>query len=179
MVDFLEEDDRTVFGTCDRNLQSTETGCLYHMADLVNINVINSFPTLQQLHAYLDRLDLLDSEHLRPSWDSYFMVSPVTSESSHHQWSRSSDVSLSGFSSIQLHEAACGCNTCSTEPCSSFRLQWYTSWLEELHRRGMLPLQSYRQIQSDLQRVSLPPRRRERAIRSRSGKSGKWLCSLL
>jgi len=76
--DFLEEDDRTVFGTPERNLQSTETGCLYRMADLVNINVINSFPTLQQLHAYLDILDLLDSEHLRPSWDSYFMVSLVT-----------------------------------------------------------------------------------------------------
>ena len=78
MDDFLEEDDRTVFGTPERNLQSTETGCLYRMADLVNINVINSFPTLQQLHAYLDILDLLDSEHLRPSWDSYFMVSLVT-----------------------------------------------------------------------------------------------------
>jgi len=74
MADFLEEDDRTVFGTCVRDSQSTEVGCLHHMADLVNINIINSFPTLQQLHAYLDRLDLLDSEHLRPSWDSYFMT---------------------------------------------------------------------------------------------------------
>jgi dCMP deaminase len=75
MADFLEEDDRTMFGTCDSKLQSTVTDCLYRMADLVNISVINSFSTLQQLHAYLDRLDLLDSEHLRPSWDSYFMVS--------------------------------------------------------------------------------------------------------
>jgi dCMP deaminase len=75
MVDFLEEDDHTVFGTYGRDLQSTESGCLRDMGDLVNINVINTFPTLQQLHAYLDRLDLLDPEHLRPSWDSYFMVS--------------------------------------------------------------------------------------------------------
>jgi signal transduction histidine kinase len=74
MADFLEEDDRTVFGTNDRDLRSTETGYLYRMADLVNINIANSFPTLQKLHAHLDELDLLDSEHLRPSWDTYFMV---------------------------------------------------------------------------------------------------------
>ena len=72
MIDFLEEDDRTVFGTSHEDLQ---TGCLHSMADIVNISVINSFPTLHQLHEHLDRLDLLDSEHLRPSWDSYFMVS--------------------------------------------------------------------------------------------------------
>jgi len=67
-----------VFGTPERSLQSTDPGCLYRIADLVNINVINSFPNLQQLHAYLDILDLLNSEHLRPSWDSYFMVSLAT-----------------------------------------------------------------------------------------------------
>ena len=78
MVDFLEEDDRTVFGSSYEDLQ---TGCLLSIADVVNIHVINSFSTLHQLHEHLDRLDLLDSEHLRPSWDSYFMVSRRTSVS--------------------------------------------------------------------------------------------------
>lgn len=75
LTEFLEEDDRTVFGAYNTDPHSKEMECLHRVEDLISINVTNSFRTLQQLHAYLDRLDLLDSEHLRPSWDSYFMVS--------------------------------------------------------------------------------------------------------
>ena len=49
------------------------------MADLVNFRVNNSFPNLECLHQHLDTLDLLHPEHLRPNWDTYFMVRPTSS----------------------------------------------------------------------------------------------------
>ena len=41
---------------------------------LANVEIYNDFPTVDGLHAYLDGLDLLDEERLRPGWDQYFMV---------------------------------------------------------------------------------------------------------
>jgi dCMP deaminase len=43
--------------------------------DLATIRVCNNFADIQGLYAYLDQLDLLDGERLRPGWDTYFMVS--------------------------------------------------------------------------------------------------------
>lgn len=42
---------------------------------LAGIKVINNHSTIEALWAYLDGLDLLDEERLRPGWDLYFMVS--------------------------------------------------------------------------------------------------------
>lgn len=39
-----------------------------------NISICNNFPTVPALYAYLDELNLLDEERLRPGWDTYFMV---------------------------------------------------------------------------------------------------------
>jgi hypothetical protein len=38
------------------------------------VHVCNNFVSVELLHAYLDKLDLLDEERLRPGWDLYFMV---------------------------------------------------------------------------------------------------------
>ncbi|KDR85469.1 hypothetical protein GALMADRAFT_234357 [Galerina marginata CBS 339.88] len=70
--DFVEEDDRIVFGS--HPSPASKDGSLQALADLVNIQVVNSFTTLQDLHTHLDRLNLLHPEHLRPSWDAYFMT---------------------------------------------------------------------------------------------------------
>jgi hypothetical protein len=42
---------------------------------LATVKVDNCFPTIEGLWAYLDTLNLLDEERLRPGWDTYFMVS--------------------------------------------------------------------------------------------------------
>ncbi|KIM47742.1 hypothetical protein M413DRAFT_417056 [Hebeloma cylindrosporum] len=67
--DFVNDDDRIVFRG-----EPTRSSSLQSLSDLVNIQVGNSFTTLQGLHAHLDDVDLLHPEHLRPSWDAYFMT---------------------------------------------------------------------------------------------------------
>lgn len=41
---------------------------------LAHVHVDNNFTDVSALNWYLDRLDLLDEERLRPGWDTYFMV---------------------------------------------------------------------------------------------------------
>ncbi|OCF72058.1 dCMP deaminase [Kwoniella mangroviensis CBS 8886] len=41
---------------------------------LAQISICNNFPAIQDLEAYLDRLNLVDEERLRPGWDTYFMT---------------------------------------------------------------------------------------------------------
>jgi hypothetical protein len=43
---------------------------------LATVKVDNCFSTIEGLWTYLDTLNLLDEERLRPGWDTYFMVSP-------------------------------------------------------------------------------------------------------
>ncbi|KAF7303309.1 Deoxycytidylate deaminase [Mycena kentingensis (nom. inval.)] len=60
LQDFVREDDYVRFGSDA-------------MQDLVNIHVSNSFREVAALHEHLDEVNLLDSGHLRPNWDTYFM----------------------------------------------------------------------------------------------------------
>ncbi|KAJ1814627.1 Deoxycytidine monophosphate (dCMP) deaminase [Coemansia sp. RSA 2598] len=39
-----------------------------------NVSIANTFPTIEELHMYLDRIDLTNGERIRPSWDTYFML---------------------------------------------------------------------------------------------------------
>ncbi|KAF5323519.1 hypothetical protein D9611_005651 [Ephemerocybe angulata] len=64
LEEFVRENDRLVYGT-----QS-----LHELWDQVHVNVVNGFPSIDKLHGHLNSLDLLKAEHLRPSWDAYFMV---------------------------------------------------------------------------------------------------------
>ena len=68
------DDDRTVFGAWN-SAHSQETSLL-NLTDLINIQINNSFPTLKDLYIHLEKFDFLHPEHLRPSWDAYFMVGP-------------------------------------------------------------------------------------------------------
>ncbi|KAF5388569.1 hypothetical protein D9757_004664 [Collybiopsis confluens] len=63
---FIAEDDEYRFGKGGPSLNAT--------ADWVTLRVINDFPSLSAFHAHLEELDLLDSSHLRPDWDMYFMT---------------------------------------------------------------------------------------------------------
>ena len=70
--DFIREDDMLNFGSSN---SKAENGSLNSIDEYVNLRIKNKFSTISELYKYLDRLDFLDPEHLRPSWDSYFMVS--------------------------------------------------------------------------------------------------------
>lgn len=36
--------------------------------------MVNNFDSVAALRSYLDDINILDADRLRPSWDSYFMV---------------------------------------------------------------------------------------------------------
>jgi dCMP deaminase len=75
---FVQEHDTLTYGTMFQLSDSPTIGhrhsSLHSLRDLVNVHIVNSFSSLSALHVYLDSLDLLNSERLRPSWDTYFMV---------------------------------------------------------------------------------------------------------
>jgi len=39
-----------------------------------HVSITNDFESLDQFHAYLDSMDIMNPEKLRPGWDSYFMT---------------------------------------------------------------------------------------------------------
>lgn len=47
---------------------------LHRLQQYVTLHVINNFDDIAALHSYLDDINLLDANRLRPSWDSYFMT---------------------------------------------------------------------------------------------------------
>ncbi|KAJ2931850.1 hypothetical protein H1R20_g5245, partial [Candolleomyces eurysporus] len=61
---FVTDNDRLTYGPAS----------LYELQDLVNVRVVNAFQTVEKLHSHLESLDLVNTEHLRPSWDAYFMT---------------------------------------------------------------------------------------------------------
>jgi len=46
---------------------------LNDLRSFVNVTIVNDVPSVEHLWQHLSELDLLNSERLRPSWDSYFM----------------------------------------------------------------------------------------------------------
>jgi len=69
LEEFVHEDDHIVFG--DRSRMSSS---LHDLRDLVDVQINNSFQTLSSFESYLEEIDLLNPEHLRPGWDAYFMI---------------------------------------------------------------------------------------------------------
>ncbi|TFK30914.1 hypothetical protein FA15DRAFT_580336 [Coprinopsis marcescibilis] len=68
---FIQEDDRLVFGT---GSTYSRKASLHDLRDSIHVHVRNTHDTIGKLYAHLEDSDLLNSEHLRPSWDSYFMT---------------------------------------------------------------------------------------------------------
>lgn len=69
---FLRENDELVFGQSNDGRFSPSS--LRNFQDLVDIHINNNFNELSELYAHLENLNLLDPQHLRPSWDAYFMT---------------------------------------------------------------------------------------------------------
>lgn len=74
LEEFVAEDDRISYGP---NSDSITSSYLFASHHLCHVNVINAFPTILQLHVHLDMINLLNTDRLRPCWDSYFMVRAV------------------------------------------------------------------------------------------------------
>jgi dCMP deaminase len=76
---FVKEHDDIMYGTIPDTPFTTTFGSknsssLRALNDVVNVHILNSFESIPELRAHLDALNLLDPEHLRPGWDTYFMV---------------------------------------------------------------------------------------------------------
>ena len=56
----------------DNHLYHPTTG-LANLIDRAEVRLINSSSCLRSLHEALERLDLMNEQRLRPSWDQYFM----------------------------------------------------------------------------------------------------------
>ena len=57
-----------------QEIQTENSSPLHSLQQYVSVHVINNFDDVAALHSYLDDINLLDANRLRPNWDSYFMV---------------------------------------------------------------------------------------------------------
>ena len=57
-----------------QEIQVENSSPLHSLQQYVTLHVVNNFDNVAALHSYLDDINLLDGNRLRPSWDSYFMV---------------------------------------------------------------------------------------------------------
>jgi dCMP deaminase len=80
---FVEIHDKLHYGPSTPSTSSATTSMsssamtdFSRVMSLATVKVDNCFPTIEGLWTYLDTLNLLDEERLRPGWDTYFMVSP-------------------------------------------------------------------------------------------------------
>jgi dCMP deaminase len=77
LENFVREDDCAVYGASaglpDRQ-KANHSSLLHLTRDVVHLRIINSFESTSSLNAYLESLDLLNMDRLRPTWDTYFMV---------------------------------------------------------------------------------------------------------
>jgi len=79
--DFIDQHDLLLNGPSTPSLPTSSLARhpqtdFRRVLNLATISICNSFLTISLLHAYLDELDLLNEERLRPGWDTYFMVDP-------------------------------------------------------------------------------------------------------
>jgi dCMP deaminase len=76
LEDFVTQDDRAVHGYKEMTsaMSQPPSTPLNNLRSLVHLHVVNDFSSLDQLHSFLDSLDILDQDRLRPAWDTYFMV---------------------------------------------------------------------------------------------------------
>ncbi|CAG8444216.1 4578_t:CDS:2 [Acaulospora colombiana] len=72
LEEFVKEDDERLFQLekGEHGISKRTTHDVIIQADLT---IINSYPTLAKLYSHLKKLDITNSERLRPSWENYFM----------------------------------------------------------------------------------------------------------
>ncbi|CED82548.1 dcmp deaminase [Phaffia rhodozyma] len=81
---FITADDLSLYGhpttslssslATSLTLQPTLQAPVQELFDLSGLTIVNNYTTLEDLWAYLEKIDLEDGERLRPGWDRYFMT---------------------------------------------------------------------------------------------------------
>jgi hypothetical protein len=106
---------------------------------------MNDFDTEERLFVYLDELDLLNGERLRPGWDTYFMVRPTLSRPPAIMRALTllglPDPGFARFTAVKLHEAPSRCSPCPVEADISYWIQRHPSRVDQLQRRRLLEVQ--------------------------------------
>jgi hypothetical protein len=119
-------------------LQGQPTSSLKDALAFAQLHIMNDFTTTEGLYAYLDQLNLLDGERLRPGWDTYFMVCFPPPHFTSYQLEllngaqRSTDSCIPRISPLQLHEKARRSSTGSVETYPGNRLQRHSPWIDKL-----------------------------------------------
>lgn len=84
LEEFIAEDDQLLFGSGQTMMVAMPSGVPAERplltdytlaAKLAKLEIINVQRTIESFHSYLRGLQMTDMERLRPSWDTYFMVS--------------------------------------------------------------------------------------------------------
>lgn len=74
LEDFLIEDDRNMYNISAQDKQKTKPyKSLYNLMLSSDLLITNAYQDIQSLYLILDKLNIVDKERLRPSWDTYFM----------------------------------------------------------------------------------------------------------
>lgn len=75
LEDFVRDHDALLYGSEELYGHDKDAYALDNMMKLSTLHIVNSFDTTATLYSHLDDVDLLNGDRLRPSWDTYFMVS--------------------------------------------------------------------------------------------------------
>lgn len=83
LEEFVDEHDLLLNGPPrDRTATTSPSQTDYRKVQgLATLHLCNDFNDKEGLYSYLDGMDLLNEERLRPGWDTYFMVSSLANSS--------------------------------------------------------------------------------------------------
>lgn len=70
---FVKNDDRAIFKIASVDEELNQGASLRELMTLSDISISNTFKDYYSLYTCLEHHDLLNTERLRPSWDTYFM----------------------------------------------------------------------------------------------------------
>ena len=76
---FILDHDAEVYGQHLLRPQIDGRSPIQELEKLAHLRIDNPYQSVQDFHAHLDSLDLLNVDRLRPHWDTYFMVCIVFS----------------------------------------------------------------------------------------------------
>ena len=87
--EFVRKEDMAMFGNFNSNqndhslekqalltkggLVGLQSPCLYSIMSLADLHIVNVSSNVSHFYEFLSKIDLLNNERLRPSWDLYFM----------------------------------------------------------------------------------------------------------
>ncbi|CAO3619439.1 unnamed protein product [Cunninghamella echinulata] len=71
---FVKRDDRNIYNVASIQEEETEKGASLHtLMGFADLSITNSYKDFNMLYDKLDSYQLINTERLRPSWDTYFM----------------------------------------------------------------------------------------------------------